>query len=204
MPSILPQLANQRRHSPAATGGFSMVELLVTLVIGIILASIAVPQFGSFIKTQQSVSEINNLMDDIQFARSEALKEGQFVTVCVSSSGTACTSGAWNTGWLVCSNPAFTTSAQTCATGTSNILRVQPGLTTSDSLVASPTNTTVTYNRDGFAAGLSTTGQLFTLHNSPTITAGTRCLWLDVLGHMYIQTSGQGDATTAQGSNTCS
>ena len=184
-------------------GGFTFVELMVTLAIAITLLTIAIPQYTSFIKAQQSVSEINNLLNDMRYARSEALKEGQYVSLCVSSNGTGCTTGAWNTGWMIYANPGYTAAAPGFVTGTSVLLRIQPGFTVSDTIASSPAVTNITYNRDGFGVGLSpTTGELFTLHNTPTVTAATRCLWVDVLGHQYIQNAGQA-AATGQGSNLC-
>jgi type IV fimbrial biogenesis protein FimT len=176
---------------------------MITLVIAILLAAVALPEYTQFIQTQQSVSEINNLLDDFQFARSEALKEGQYVSICVSSTGTSCTVGAWNTGWMVYSNPGFTAAAPNYVAGTSTVLRVQKGLTTSDTLTASPADTVVTYNRDGFAMGVNTTtGQLFTLHNNPVLNAASRCMWLDVLGHQVIEVYNQSNPTGQTG-NPC-
>ena len=189
---------------PYCQGGFTFVELMVTLVIAILLTAIAVPQYTNFVKTQQSVAEINNLLNDMRYARSEALKEGQFVSLCVSSNGTGCTPGVWNTGWIIYANPGFTVAAPGFVTGTSVLLRVQTGFTNSDTITSTPATTNITYNRDGFGVGLSpTTGELFTLHNTPAVTAATRCLWLDVLGHQYIQTAAQA-AATGQGANLCS
>lgn len=193
-----------RPHCPSGQSGFTFVELMITLAIAIILVAIAVPQYTSFVKTQQSVSEINNLLDDMRYARTEALKEGQFVSLCVSSNGTGCTTGGWQAGWIIYANPGFTVAAPSFVAGTSILLRVQSGFTDSNTIASNPASTNITYNRDGFAVGVSpTTGQLFTLHNTPAVTAATRCLWVDVLGHQYIQTSGQA-AVTGQGANLCS
>lgn len=192
-----------RPVGPYCQGGFTFVELMVTLVIAIILAAIAVPQYTSFVKTQQSVSEINNLLSDMRYARSEALKEGQFVSLCVSSNGTGCTTGGWNNGWIIYANPGFTAVAPGFVAGTSVLLRVQTGFTDNDTITSSPATTNITYNRDGFGVGLSpTVGELFTLHTTPSVTTATRCLWLDVLGHQVIQTAGQA-AATGQGANLC-
>ena len=52
-------------------------------------------------------AEINGLLGDLQFARAEAIKEGQTVTVCVSSNGATCAGAAvstWQNGWIVFSD----------------------------------------------------------------------------------------------------
>ena len=204
------------RHRPASRGGgFTSLELMITMVIAVILIAVAVPQYTQFVQTQKAVSVINNLEDDLQYARSEAMKEGQFVSMCVSSSGTGCTTETWDCGWITYSNPAFLTTPA-FATGVSTLLRVGRGAVNSNcgggssapsyTIATSPASTIVTYNRDGFAMGLLTSapsGQLFTLQSSPTeVTAATRCLWMDVLGRQYIQTAGQ-TAATGQTGNSC-
>ena len=45
-------------------------------------------------RTSSRISgEINGLLGDMQYARSEAIKQGQNVVVCVSTTGTDCTAG---------------------------------------------------------------------------------------------------------------
>lgn len=166
--------------------GFTLVELMVTLAIGTILLMIAVPQFTSAIQTQQSNAETTNLMNDLQFARSEAIKEGQNVTICASSNGTSCSGTTWNSGWIIFSNISNASPAAFKA-GTDVLLRVQTPFTTKDSLASSPATNSVTYNRDGFGTNFSNaTGQLFTLHNSPTNNGATRCVWIDPIGRQQV------------------
>ena len=49
------------------------------------------------------------LLGDLQFARAEAIREGQPVTVCVSSTGSQLRCGhatpAWQKGWIIFTNP---------------------------------------------------------------------------------------------------
>jgi len=190
----LKQLNNQATQ-PNKVSGFTMVELLVTLVIVAILTIIAVPQFTSATQTQRTSSEINNLLNDVQFARSEALKEGQMVSLCISSTGTSCAGTGWHSGWIVYSAGA----TAGFVAGTSVVLRVQPAFTSTDTITTTPGSvTSLTFNRDGFNAGSGTTGLLFTLHTSATNTAATRCLWVDALGRAYVQKAGAALATNGQ------
>lgn len=204
----VPRSISKHYRSFGRADGFTFVEVMVILVIGIILVKTAVPLYSSFILTQQSVSEANNLFNDLQYTRSEAVREGQFVSMCVSSNGTSCTGGTWDSGWIIYSNPSFTAAAPNYVSGTSILLRVYQGSANPlTSVTTNPTRTVVTYNRNGFAVGLNATtapvGLLFTISNTPTtLTAATRCLWLDVLGRQYIQKSGQ-TAATGQGTNIC-
>jgi len=186
-----------RRDRPSTqVDGFSMVELMVTLVIAVILAMIAIPQYQSIMQAQYTTSGINNLLNDMAYARSEAMKEGQYVSMCVSSGGTTCTSNTWDAGWIVYTNPsASNSSSQTFTAGTSIILRTQPAFAANYTMATNPAGTTqVTFSRDGFSSSAngSSLNALFTLTTPTTNTAATRCLWLDQLGRQYGgQISGQ-------------
>src|SRR3989344_4869307 len=51
--------------------GFTLVELIVTLAIAAILLAIAAPNMRNFLQSDQVTSQINNLMADVSFARTE-------------------------------------------------------------------------------------------------------------------------------------
>ncbi len=197
--------SSQRKTFPVrmAAGGFSLIELLVALTIGIILVGIAAPQFSAIMQKQQASSEINNLLNDMQYARSEAIKQGQLVTLCASSNGTSCSAATtWQAGWIIFSNISNLSPAA-FTNGTDVLLRKQAKFTTTDTLTSSPVLSAVTYNRDGFGMNFSsTTGELFTLHSLTASTNSTKCLWLDSLGRQTVQKAGAA-ALTGQGTNKC-
>ncbi|TDK68022.1 GspH/FimT family pseudopilin [Sapientia aquatica] len=191
----------QQRYRPSTLSpsqrerGFSLVELMIALAIGTILLMIAAPQFNSAIQTQQSNTEVTNLMMDMQYARSEAIKEGQNVTICASTDGASCSGTTWNSGWIIFSNISAASPAA-FTKGTDVKLRVQPSLTTKDTITSSPATNSITYNRDGFGVNFgNATGQLFTLHNAPINNAATRCLFLDALGRQKVYKYGDTPAT---------
>ena len=65
--------------------GFTLLEMMVTVAAVGILLAIGVPSFRYIANANRIATEANNLLGDLQFARSEAIKEGQSVSVCVSS-----------------------------------------------------------------------------------------------------------------------
>lgn len=88
-----------------ANNGFTLIELMVTLSIVAIMASIAVPSYQSFIAQTRLTTQTNELVTALNTARSEAVKRGVRVTVCKSADPTAATpacatSGGWEQGWV--------------------------------------------------------------------------------------------------------
>lgn len=90
----------QRRGShPRRATGFTLVEMLMVLTVGMILLMIGVPSFNSFIKGNRLTSQVNALSGTLSGARAEAIAQRNTVTVCGSSTGTSC-NGAWGSGWI--------------------------------------------------------------------------------------------------------
>ncbi len=106
----LPPLAAQLHRRQM--GGFTLVELMVTMAIVGILAGLAVPSFGTMIAQNRMVTQTNELVGMLNLAKSEAIKRGAAVrlaaisgTAIYSSSGVqvALSSG----GTVIRTKPAF-------------------------------------------------------------------------------------------------
>lgn len=96
----------------------------MVLVIVTILASIATPSFNQVVMKSAVKSAAVELLDDIRFARSEAIRRSTGVSICSLAAGslTACSAGtaAWANGWIV-----FVDSASSgTLSSTADILRV--------------------------------------------------------------------------------
>jgi type IV fimbrial biogenesis protein FimT len=84
-------------------GGFTLVELMVTLAIAAIILTIAVPSFWSIVQNNRASTQANELITALSLARSEAVKRGAPVSLCPSADQDACVSAStnWAVGWIV-------------------------------------------------------------------------------------------------------
>jgi type IV fimbrial biogenesis protein FimT len=84
--------------------GFTMIELLVTITIATVLSVAAVPSFRNQMVGSRLVTQSNEMVSAINFARSEAIKRNGSVTLCRvdSNAATACSTsaGVWQF-WIV-------------------------------------------------------------------------------------------------------
>ena len=178
---------------PNASKGFTMTELVMVMAIVAILAAIGVPSFKYVTASNRIASEINGLLGDMQFARSQAVKEGQSVTVCASSDGANCTGSpagsAWQHGWIVFLDVNGDKTRQAAEA----ILRIQPAFSGTDTFIAS-TNTfsAITYNRMGYAPTGLAANITINLHDSTNNNAWTRCLQVTPTGTPVTEKFGAG------------
>ena len=86
--------------------GFTLVELLITIVVISVLLATAVPSFMQFIKNNRVTGQANSLVVSTQMARNEAVKRGAGTTLCAANADMDGCSGStdWSTGWIVFSD----------------------------------------------------------------------------------------------------
>lgn len=97
-----PKIATRR----GANGGFTLIELMVTLAVGAILLAVAVPSFRTFVQNAQVNNAADGFLAAIQRARSEAITRGDAVLLCRTADPTSNTCGTssgedWSPGWLM-------------------------------------------------------------------------------------------------------
>lgn len=84
------------------TRGFTLVEVMISVVAAAVLLALATPSFTEFTKNKRITTQANEFISSLALARSEALKRVERVTVCSSPNGTTCaSSGNWNQGYIV-------------------------------------------------------------------------------------------------------
>ena len=82
--------------------GFTLIELIITLTIVAILSTIAAPSMTSFVQNNRLRTQVNDLVVDLSFARSEATKQKLNIGICTGTVGGGCDSTlTWQSGRLV-------------------------------------------------------------------------------------------------------
>jgi type IV fimbrial biogenesis protein FimT len=185
-------------HQPAAApdlkycAGFTLIELMTVITIVAVLMALGVPSYQYVTNTNRISGEVNGLLGDMQYARSEAIKEGQTVTVCASSNSTAtppaCSgSTSWQNGWIVFSDPNGNQTVDVNET----VIHVQRPFALGDTFVANLNVSSVTFNREGFALGIPNTVTI-TLHAATPNASSTRCVQLTKVGQLSTEAAGTG------------
>jgi type IV fimbrial biogenesis protein FimT len=185
------------RHAPLGRmTGVTLVELLVVLTIAGILLGIGASSYKNLTTSYRISGEINGLLGDMQYARSEAIKQGQNVVICVANAaGSDCLPNDtnWQKGWIVFVD---TNNTKTTGGNATLVLRAQPAFTgagtgSSDTLTDSVTSN-VSFDREGLALGLLTTmsgagGAIIALHDATSNATRTRCLQVTNIGNISVQ-----------------
>jgi type IV fimbrial biogenesis protein FimT len=78
--------------------GFTLVELMVTVVVLAVILALGVPSMAGFVRTSKVRSAQSELIASLMLARSEAVKRGATVGIAASSPTTG---NEFNAGWTV-------------------------------------------------------------------------------------------------------
>ena len=117
---IQPRRAARR----ARQGGFTAIELMVTVAVVTILAALAAPSFQQLIATQRVKSVASALTESLWVARSEALKRNDNVAFNFTNAGDNSVVGDWKitqssdgTGTAILQQAGSPTVVSTTSTG---------------------------------------------------------------------------------------
>lgn len=83
--------------------GFTLIEMMITVVIAALLLTAVVPSFEAFIANNRLSTQANAFIGALKLARSEAIKRNQHVTLCRSGDGQRCSNNTngFEQGWIV-------------------------------------------------------------------------------------------------------
>lgn len=147
-------------------GGFTVTELMVTVAIAAILATVAVPSFSNLIASQRAKAAASELFGELMRTRSEAIMRNANITVSQYS-------GSWNNGWYI-ENPASPTNV---ASALDN-----HGALSSTTVVNGPA--TVTYRPSG---RVQATAPMFVITTRSGSATNYQCVSVDLNGRPYMK-----------------
>ncbi len=134
--------------------GFTLVELLITIAIASMVATIGMPSFTQTIRNSRLTTNANELVTSLSFARSEAVKRNQ--TITIRRAGTE-----WESGWTVFVDLDGDGNGIPEGDTTDTVLRVYAGLPDNYTLRSTGINR-VTFQ----ASGISGNGSFVLCENS--------------------------------------
>ena len=67
------------------TKGFTIVELMITLLVAAVILGVGVPNFQEFVANNRMAAAANDLVSSLHLARTEAVKRRANVTLCASA-----------------------------------------------------------------------------------------------------------------------
>lgn len=96
-------------HPPVRTRpiGFTLVELMITVVVLALASALAIPAFNRMHQTNRVRSVQDDLFRTLNYARSEAITRNQRVSICPKRANqlncrvNAANTDNWDQGWLV-------------------------------------------------------------------------------------------------------
>jgi type IV fimbrial biogenesis protein FimT len=159
--------ASMSKRAPS-NRGFTLIEMMITIAVAAILAMIAVPSFRNASLSSQLRSAVNDFVASANFARSEAIKRGSAVTMCVSADGASCAAGGWEQGWIVLSG--------------TTVLQHESAAPSGFKLSATGSVANLTFQPIGVGATAAT---LTVCRATPTVGSQERVVTLDATGRAW-------------------
>lgn len=157
--------------STARQHGFTIIELMVTIAILGIMATLAAPSFRDTILSARVRSSASDLFDSVLLARSEAVKRNAVIEVVPSASG-------WAGGW----------SVKRQSDGL--VLQSREAL---DSInVTASASGNLTFNLDG---RVTSNLRQIALYSASSTVVRARCINIDAAGRATIRTDNDTDPT---------
>lgn len=115
-------------HRPIRrAGGFTLIELVVTVAVLAILMGIALPSFNETLISNRLANTSNEFLATLAFARSEAIRNNRGAVICPSLDGSTC-AGDFANGWIMWADSNADGIRQTSGVNEEPVLRAQGAL----------------------------------------------------------------------------
>ncbi len=119
----------------SSTKGFTIVEIMIVITIGGILAAVALPSYTAMVKNNCMTTKANMLVSYLTYTRSEASKRNASMSINASNAGV--NTNEWGTGWSV-------------VDASSNVVKVIELECVNTTVDETGNRTSFTYGSDGF------------------------------------------------------
>jgi len=164
--------------------GLTLIELLTTVAIVAVLAVVAIPSYKTMTSRNRMVASLNDLVADLQYARSEAIKRGRDIIVCPANQqfSNCRVSNDWTSGWIV-RDPGDTSASPAIAPA---VLRIHEALDNGDIMTetdrrSGDTAGRIVFNRNGFSSNART----IQICGSDRDDSKARAIVISTAGHIY-------------------
>ena len=133
--------------SARPAGGFTLVELAITVAVLSVMMAMAAPLFTGMTNGNRLTSNANEIVAAMQIARSEAVRRNTRTSFCESSNGTSCTNGSPWRGWLVFADADNDTIVDADEIVRTGVIEAPVQVAASPNII----NNTVVFRADGLA-----------------------------------------------------
>ena len=101
LPFICRNIPNGTFSPKKMNNGFTLVELIVTMAVAAILVTVAVPNMRTFVQNGRLNTQVNDLIGDLNLARSEAIRRRVNVGLTKSATANCAPSVNWRDGRVI-------------------------------------------------------------------------------------------------------
>jgi len=141
-------------HKRSYTAGFTLIELMVTIVIIGIVALIGIPAFSDFILNNRIRGQTSDFVVQLTHARSEAMRTATRVTVCPGTAGGCSGEPNWENGWVV----FVDANANAAVDGGEAVIGIGPALDGGNTLRSTTFSTYISFRHDGGSTSIAGSG----------------------------------------------
>ncbi len=146
---------NARARGGRSIAGYTLLELLITMLVIALLSTLVGPSFINTINRNRQQAAIGDVYGMLSTARSEAVGQSSTVAACGSTDQATCNSNNWEDGWIIFADDG--TGGGTADDGVRHADEplVRVGQEASGSMTIRtrnfPAAGLISFNRDGFA-----------------------------------------------------